>query len=618
MFPDLLGVLAAAFAGTALLTPVVRFAARRFGLVVAPRVDRWHTTPTALFGGVAIVLGAAAGWGVMAVTGSGHFQGGEALAILAAAGVMFVLGLVDDARGIGPVGKFILQLAAATILVTAGVVYPLSPWTPVNVLVTLFWFVGITNAMNLLDNMDGVSAGVSAVAAAGFAILFALSGNLVLAGLALGVAGAAAAFLLYNFRPASIFMGDSGSLFLGACLAGLGAAYPLASGTVGPVAVLVPALLLIVPIADTTLVTVTRVLHDRRISVGGRDHTTHRLVAMGLSEARAALALYACGATAVLVAWYAAGGDAGAGLWMGILFTTGALLFTGYLGTLYRYEDGGSVAATRHGVMLRHMLLKRRGLVVILDCFLFGAAYYGAYVIYHEARMPAHAGATANATLGVVIVLKVFAFHYFHVYRTVWENSTLPDIHRVARATVLGSLLVVAALFLLMRGEAVPRTVFVLDFLLTVVFATGARMSFRSLERLRRRLRPAPGAPALVYGVDAAEGDLVLRAIAARQELGLCAVGFVTDDPELSGQLVHGLPVVGSGPELEALVARGGAEVMISAASELTPDALAAFAGLGLRVLRFRAEFAPVTPAVTLLRVASAAARHEPASGVGG
>lgn len=607
---DLLAVLAVSFAATAALTPLVRAVARHRGLVVAPRADRWHTTPTALFGGVGIAAAAAMGWVLLAVRTGAAAEHPEAIAIIAAAGLMAVLGVWDDARGMGPVGKLILQLGAGTILLSAGLVYPLFPWNPVNVLVTLFWFVGITNAVNLLDNMDGVSAGVSAVAAAGFAILFAVSGNLVLAGLALGVAGAAAGFLLYNFRPASIFMGDSGSLFLGACLAGLGAAYPLTSGTAGPVAVLVPALLLIVPIADTTLVTVTRTLHDRRISVGGRDHTTHRLVAMGLSEAHAALVLYAWGAVAVLVAWYSVHGDAAAGLWMGLLFTTGGLLFTGYLGTLYRYEDGGSVAATRHGVMLRHMLLKRRGLVVILDCFLFAAAYYGAYVIYHEARMPAYAGAAANATLGVVIVLKVFAFHYFHVYRTVWENSTLPDIHRVARATVLGSLLVVAALFLLMRGEAVPRTVFVLDFLLTVVLAIGARMSFRSLERLRRRLRPVPGVRALIYAKGATEGDLVLRAIAARPELGLCAVGFVADDPELSGQLVHGIPVVGSGPELEALVARGGAQVLVSGTDELSPDALATFAGLGLRVLRFRAEFAAVTPAVTLLRRASGPARH--------
>lgn len=553
---DVLNGLAALL--TSLLTAAVgtfavRGIARRHGLVIAPRADRWHEVPTALYGGVAIAVAAVAtavGFNWMALASLS-----PAVAILGTAALLFGVGLVDDARGIGPVGKFILQLGCGSILIVAGIVYPLTPWEPVNVIVTLFWFVGIVNALNLLDNMDGVAAGVAAVAALTLAAFFAMAGSGTLALLGLATAGAAGGFLIFNFKPASIFMGDAGSLFLGAMLAGLGAAYPIAGGSDGPSALLVPALILLVPILDTVLVTVTRTLNNRRISVGGRDHSTHRLVAMGFSESGAALLLYGLGFTAAGVAWGVRSIDPAAGLWLGLVFLTGALVFTGYLGRLHQYQDGGPAERRRRGQLFRNILVKRRGLVLLLDVVLFGVAYYGAFLIYYEGRLPSEVAPIARGSLAIVIVLKLAAFHYFRVYKGIWDRAGLADVHRIVKATLLSGLLVMSALFLIARGGAIPRSVFVLDLMLTGILAMGARNSFRSLDRLRQRLRTENGTPVIVYGAGP-EVDLVLEALRLRNGGGeLHPVGFV-DDREDPGTLIHGLPVLGSPRDLASILVR--------------------------------------------------------------
>jgi UDP-GlcNAc:undecaprenyl-phosphate/decaprenyl-phosphate GlcNAc-1-phosphate transferase len=551
--------LLAAFLLAAAGTVVVRGVARRWGLVVAPREDRWHTRSTALYGGVAIAV--AMLLAVVAGAGEALFQHHLGRAIVASAAMLFLVGLADDARGLGPVSKLIFQLAAATLLVLADVVLPLTPWNPVNVLITLFWFVGIVNALNLLDNMDGVSAGVAGVAALGFAGVFAVSGDLVLTMVALAAAGAAGGFLVFNFNPASIFMGDAGSLFLGATLAGLGMAYPAASGTGGLLAVLVPSLILLVPILDTTLVTVTRTIHNRRISAGGRDHSTHRLVAMGFSERGAALFLYGMCVIAIAVAWAVRSMTLAAGLSLGLLFLAGTLVFTGYLGTLHRYGDGKPEERRRHGLIIRNILLKRRGLELLLDIVLFGVAYYGAFLLYHDGSMTREMGAVANATLGVAIVLKLAAFHYFGVYRSVWGRTGLADVHRVIKATLLGGLLLMGVLFLVARGAGIPRTVFVLDLLLTGVLATAARSSFGSLERFRQRLRAGVGDGVLIYGAGP-EAEVALRALELHGGGALRAVGFVDDGIE-EGALIQGIPVVSNGEGLLGALQETGARYLL-------------------------------------------------------
>jgi UDP-GlcNAc:undecaprenyl-phosphate/decaprenyl-phosphate GlcNAc-1-phosphate transferase len=540
-------------------TAVVRSVARRFGLVVPPRHDRWHNRPTALYGGIAIALAAFGALGIFRWDALlGHPPG---LAVTGGAAFMFLVGLTDDARGLGPVTKLIFQLGAATLLVLVGTTLPVTPFNPVNGLVTLFWFVGIVNALNLLDNMDGVTAGVSTVAALGLGVLFLGASDPLLATVAFTVAAASGGFLVFNFKPASIFMGDTGSLFLGACLAGLGAAYAAGSGHTGLLALLVPALVLLVPILDTTLVTITRTIHNRRISVGGRDHSTHRLVAMGFSEAGAALFLYGVGALALLVAWLAGSTRSAAGVWVGLLFLTGAMVFTGYLGRLHTYDDSPAEERRRRGVIIRNILLKRRGLELLLDVVLFGAAWYGAFVLYHDWGMPREVGALANTTLGVAIVVKLVAFHYFDVYRAVWHRPGLADVHRILKASLLAGVLVFATMALWARDPGVPGTIFVLDVLLTGSLAMAARTSFASLDRFRRRLRVDRGEPVVIEGAGP-EVELALRVLELDPAAGFRVVGFV-DDSAPAGTLIHGLPVLGRSQDLAQVLSSSHVRYLI-------------------------------------------------------
>ena len=208
--------------------------------------------------------------------------------------LLTIVGLFDDLRALNPAFRFIVEVAASIALYLAGVQVELFAdleW--LNVLVTITWIVGITNAFNLLDNMDGLSAGVATIAAMFFFFIAAANGQVLVASLSLALAGCALGFLRHNFHPAKIYMGDAGSLFLGFVLAVIGIKLQFE----GPAQVtfLVPILILGVPIFDTILVVATRLLHGRSPVMGGRDHTSHRLVFVGIPVPAAVALIYATG-----------------------------------------------------------------------------------------------------------------------------------------------------------------------------------------------------------------------------------------------------------------------------------------------------------------------------------
>jgi UDP-GlcNAc:undecaprenyl-phosphate GlcNAc-1-phosphate transferase len=295
-----------AAAGVLLLAPGVRAAARRWGYVDAPSAARWHDRPVALMGGIAIA-GALAG--VLGVTGAVHAVPGP---VWMGAALMFGIGLLDDLWAVQPTVKLLVQMAAAGCVLVAGqALWPAGPaW--VSAPLTFLWVVGITNAFNLIDGLDGLAAGLVAIGAAGLGLLAGGGGDPATMGVAAAVAGAAAGFLVFNAPPARLFMGDCGSLVLGYLLAVLALAVP-SDGTL--TAFLAPVLMLAVPLADTALVTVTRLRDRRPVAEGGTDHLHHRLALLWRSEPRAVLGLHAAGLGAALLGL--AAHDAGPGLLLG-------------------------------------------------------------------------------------------------------------------------------------------------------------------------------------------------------------------------------------------------------------------------------------------------------------
>jgi UDP-GlcNAc:undecaprenyl-phosphate GlcNAc-1-phosphate transferase len=292
-------------------TPLIRRMALRLGMIDRPNARKIHVNPIPLLGGVAIY-----GSFIVAVLVFGNrFRLHELVSILVGASLMSFLGVWDDRRSLSPILKLAGQFLAASILVLTGVRIGTFHWEPVNIAVTLLWVVMITNAMNLLDNMDGLSGGVGAAAAIYFLLLAAMNNQYLVGALAAALVGACIGFLIYNFNPASIFMGDAGSLFLGFVLAAVGIKLRFPGGT--PIVTwMVPVLILGLPLFDTTLVVLSRLRRGLNpLTTPGKDHVSHRLVALGYTRREAVLICY-------LIC---------AGLGVVALFITQASLLEGYV-----------------------------------------------------------------------------------------------------------------------------------------------------------------------------------------------------------------------------------------------------------------------------------------------
>jgi UDP-GlcNAc:undecaprenyl-phosphate GlcNAc-1-phosphate transferase len=579
------------------ITPLVRRAAHAIGLVAAPRPDRWHQKPTAMLGGVAVYIGFLIGGAPALWLGlSGIVPERKLVGIFGAATVMFIAGLVDDKVKLRPASKLILQTVAAAILISTGVLYPVTPWTTVNVLFTLFWFLALTNAINLLDNMDGVAVGVGGIAASFLAISLGWEGAWGLAAVAGALAGSAFGFLPFNFSRASIFMGDSGSLFIGAMLAGLGAAYP-GTAPASIVSVLfIPGLIVIIPILDTLLVTVARTLAGRSISIGGRDHTTHRLVAMGLSERQVAVLLYAFAATGGVLALMLRGLPTPLGLPLGAVFLTALLILAAYLGRMHKYE----VSTVRSGpatVLISNLLHKRRAFEVVIDIVLFAVAYQVAYLLRWDGQLPQSQALIFAHTLALAVVSKLVAFGALGVYRGDWHHVSVGDAHRLAASTAVGALLTVTSVVFLHRSAEYSRSIFVLDALLTLLFVTAARLSFRSLDRVRHTWQQHAGAPTLIYGAGVA-GELMIRELVANAHLGLRPVGIIDDDPRKRGRYFYGYTVLGGHGDLASIMAKYKVETIVLCSRTLSPHASSKLSEIcqttRTRLMQFRVQLAPI------------------------
>ena len=269
-------------------TPVFRRLARRLGMVDRPDARRVHQSPVPLLGGIAIYVGF-----IMALLLFGEgWVVSQAISILIGATIVSFLGIWDDRWGVRPVMKLLGQAMAAGIVFVSGVQVSFLPHQALNLLITFLWILGITNALNLLDNMDGLSGGVGAVAAAFFLLLAALNGQYLVASLAAALLGVCIGFLVYNFNPASIFMGDAGSMFLGFVLAAVGIKLRFPNHP-NVITWMIPVVVLGLPIFDTTLIVVSRLRRGiNPLTNPGKDHVSHRLVSLGLSQRQAVILLY--------------------------------------------------------------------------------------------------------------------------------------------------------------------------------------------------------------------------------------------------------------------------------------------------------------------------------------
>jgi len=273
-------------------TPLARWAAPRLGMMDQPSIRKVHKRPMPRLGGAAIYLA----FIIALLLFEDRTYVSQAVGILLGATLVSFCGFWDDRGTLHPLIKLVIgQPLAVLILIASGIRVTFLHHPLLNMLVTILWMVGITSAMNLLDNMDGLTGGVGAIASAFFLLMAARSGQYLVGGLSAALLGACLGFLIYNFNPASIFMGDGGALFLGFVLAAVGIKLRF-PGHPTVVTWMVPVLTLGLAIFDTTLVFVSRLRRGLNpLTTPGKDHLSHRLVALGFSQREAVMALYLVG-----------------------------------------------------------------------------------------------------------------------------------------------------------------------------------------------------------------------------------------------------------------------------------------------------------------------------------
>ena len=557
------------FVGTiaALLSVVCTLGVRAFavrnGYVAKPKSDRWHKRPTAMLGGVGIFVSTVAAYFLLVPFSF------DSLVVLGGGTFLFLVGLIDDLITVRPYQKLIGQLIGAGILVFYGLKIPLTGLEVLDIWLTVFWVIGITNAINLLDNMDGLAAGISAIASFSLAVNFAANGLTNELLLATALIGALIGFLVFNFNPASIFMGDCGSMFIGFMLAGTVLLNQVGGRSRGIAAILaVPVLILFVPIFDTTFVTVIRKLWGRKASQGGRDHTSHRLVALGLTERTAVLMLYAfaivAGALALVV------GQVGAVQSFALIgvFTAGLSILGVYLSKVKVYDVEAEEQAVKENAVFAFLINvshKRRIFEVFLDAFLITLAFYSAFeLIFPSFENSSNWGIFVNA-LPILIVLKLGSFLAVGVYRGLWRYTSVSDLFTFSKAVVLGSMLSVLAILLLYRFEGFSRTVFILDGILLFLFVVASRLAFRLIREALPMTSSGDGSRVLIYGAGDG-GEMVLRELNNNPGWNYHAVGFIDDDPLKKDKVIHGLRVFdGNGSLSELCLTKDISEILISA-----------------------------------------------------
>ena len=549
-----------AFAVSLVLVPVSRRLGVRFGYIARPREDRWHGRPVPQSGGVAIVAAV--------LIGAASFGLVMPLLVLIATGALaFGVGMVDDWLSIKPATKFIAAIGLASILIFFGFRLQWTSSATLDIMLTMFWIAGITNAFNLLDNIDGLCAGVALIVG-GFILARLLPAGVGPEAQYLALfLGAVAGFLVYNFHPASIFMGDSGSLFIGLMISALALARSDAHSQSGVLSiVLAPVLVLLIPILDTTLVTVSRLLSGRSASQGGLDHSSHRLVAIGFSERSAVAILWAL---AVLAGLTGIAVQRVSLEWSGLLvapFVLAMVIFAVYLAHVRVYEDADAPQLRERNItpLVITFMYKRRVAEVLLDVCLVSFCYYSAYRLrFSDAELTVFFAGFVQS-LPIVLGIQMAAMFIVGVYRGTWRLFSLMDGVVIAKAVLGGTVAIVITILYLSRFEAYSRGVFVIYSALLMLLMTLSRASFRLISEFARRRRR--GGPRLViYGAGEA-GLLAVRELLNDRAENYRLLGFVDDDPGIHQSRRHGYVVLGGYEGLVNLIRGGEVDAVVVSA----------------------------------------------------
>ncbi|WP_455377762.1 hypothetical protein [Petrachloros mirabilis] len=563
------------------LTPLIRRAAFALGAVDMPGERKIHSEPIPRIGGVAIVLSFAVtlaiASGIARLSSSGFAPAWASWwPLLAGGAIVFLGGLLDDIRPLPAWGKFLVQSAGALTAMWLGLRIDhasLFGSDPIDLGIfalplTFLWIVGITNAFNLVDGLDGLAAGLGSIAAGTCAALFLLRGDPHDAVILIIILGALLGFLPHNFNPARIYLGDSGSLLIGYILAV--SAILGTQKTATTLAVFVPLLVLGIPIIDTLFSMLRRFKgfagspnhrHQadlesctswlravKRMFEADQRHFHHKLLAMGFSHRGAVLTLYT----------FAAGLSSFALLSVIAEYrNAGILLLTAVLATVIGISklDYHEMHLVHVGGLLRwyeQLAVNRRFFLGFLDIVLITAAYWCAVVLkYSDSGFTDQVTAWYSHSFPTVLIVQFLCLYVFGLYRGVWRAMGVGDLVKIAMAVAAAAAMSFS--FVVIR-DSPPGTgsFFLIDLLLLGLFTGGIRSAYRFIDHWHQR-SVRHGGTALIYGAGRG-GQLVLRELMQNSTLGLRPIGFIDDDPSLVNRTIGGVPVLGRSPDVPAIL----------------------------------------------------------------
>ena len=603
------------------LTPVVLKLAVAVGAIDRPGGRKAHLAPTPRLGGVAVFVSFSVSLVLLALfsqdlTFPHWMTGTKGTLLFGSLGIILLLGIWDDLHELRPSQKFLVQLFLAILVSAAGfritnITDPIS-FGKLNLgifdfVATVIWIIGVTNAINLIDGLDGLASGTSAIALLTMFPIAVIQQDMGTALVAVVLAGAVLGFLRYNFNPARIFLGDSGSLFLGFMLAILSTQSSTKSTTA--FSLLVSVLALGLPIMDTLLSMARRLLQSflpaasnerstRRSRIGAmfvpdRRHIHHQLLALGMSHRRTVLILYVVSCTLGLCAFAVTMVQNAQGAF--VLLVVGLAIIVGI--RQLRYQE---IAVLRNGMLLSlfHLRLLNRNVFQVFLDIVFIVVSFGLSVIIDPVI---HAGnhLTPETILMVSLVCFVqFMVYWLHgVYRFSLREFGIADVLLVTRATFLAVALSGAVLLMFPSHPTPPIRTFVLDFYFVMTLALVSRYSFRMLMHVFQR-HSARGKTVLIYGADRS-GARALQRLLETDSFNLRPAGFLDDRPSVEGKQLNGYPIFGGHWKLERLVKRMGVNEILLASNNIKPEVLKRLThkaqALGLAIRRFQVYLEEIT-----------------------
>ena len=613
------GLFLGAFLLGLVLTPICRELARKCGMVDTPSARRINKIPTPRAGGLAVFLSVTAALAAyMLITGarlSPLFPNEVIWRIIGLSAALVVVGLADDKFGLLPVVKLAGQVVVALgAFFWCGAGFHTVPFfanMPVwlDCILTTFWIVGAINAFNLIDGMDGLATGLALIAAIG------MGGSLVFIGypqatlVYLAFAGACLAFLRYNFNPASVFLGDTGSMYIGFLLSVL----PLVmkSGDSLFVSVGVPLLAMGVPIFDTTLAILRRSIRavlfreesgrdegSTHVMQADTDHLHHRILRRFVSQRKAAFALYALAAFFVAVGFGAlALRDRAAGLFI-VAFVVAVVIVIRDMRRIELWDAGRLLNAFAHDkttAVRRRRAALTVPFYVAMDALLLVAAWF---LTMLELSIPVTSKA-CHTHLPLRVVPIFFALVFFRAYSTVWSRARISNYVRLAVAVAVG-VLVCDATIILMGYPHVHMLAFTALYAQNVLFALIAlrfvrpivRDMFYALDCARLADDPATSR-ILVYGAGLRYSTFRSELVRSASRNSRIIVGLLDDNILLQGYCIGGIRVCGSLSSAKSVIRALRADAVVIAC-QLTPARLRLakkeFAEAGVRVTLWSCE----------------------------